>query len=199
MRDGRQRARVIDPDRYDVVPIGVTPKGRWVLGPSDPAQLAISDGRLPEVADEGGTVVLPSSPSSAEITVSEPGSVPRVLGEVDVVLPLLHGPYGEDGTLQGMLELAGVPYVGSGVLASAVGMDKHYMKLVLAAAGLPVCRHVRVDPGPWEPQRDRVAAEVAGLGCAGLRQARPGGIEHRHHEGRRSRWAGGGRPRRAPA
>ncbi len=156
--------RVIDPDRYDVVPIGVTPKGRWVLGPSDPAQLAISDGRLPEVADEGGTVVLPSSPSSAEITVSEPGSVPRVLGEVDVVLPLLHGPYGEDGTLQGMLELAGVPYVGSGVLASAVGMDKHYMKLVLAAAGLPVCRHVRVDPGPWEPQRDRVAAEVAGLG-----------------------------------
>jgi D-alanine-D-alanine ligase len=156
--------RVIDPDRYDVVPIGITPKGRWVLGPEDPARLAISDGRLPEVADDGGTVVLPSSAGTAEIVVSEPGAVPRTLGEVDVVLPLLHGPYGEDGTLQGLLELAGVPYVGSGVLASAIGMDKHYMKLVLAAHGLPVCRHVLVNAGAWEPQRERVAAESSTLG-----------------------------------
>jgi D-alanine-D-alanine ligase len=156
--------RVIDTKRYDVVPIGITAKGRWVLGPGDPARLAITDGRLPEVADDGGTVVLPSSAGAAEIVVSEPGAVPRTLGEVDVVLPLLHGPYGEDGTLQGLLELAGVPYVGSGVLASAVGMDKHYMKLVLAAHGLPVCRHVVVAPGAWEPQRQRVAAESAALG-----------------------------------
>ena len=156
--------QVIDHERYDVVPIGITPKGRWVLGPGDPGRLAITDGRLPEVADEGGTVVLPSTPGSAEIAVHEPGTLPHAIGEVDVVLPLLHGPYGEDGTLQGLLELAGVPYVGSGVLASAVGMDKHFMKLILTASGLPVCRHVLVDPGPWEPQRDRVAARVAGLG-----------------------------------
>jgi D-alanine-D-alanine ligase len=156
--------RVIDRERYDIVPIGITPKGRWVLGPGDPATLAITDGRLPEVADDGGTVLLPSSAGAAEIIVSEPGAVPRTLGEVDVVLPLLHGPYGEDGTLQGLLELASVPYVGSGVLASAVGMDKHYMKLVLAAHGLPVCRHAIVEPGAWEPQRDRVAAEASALG-----------------------------------
>jgi D-alanine-D-alanine ligase len=156
--------RVIDTERYDVVPIGITPKGRWVLGPGDPTRLAITDGRLPEVADDGGTVVLPSSAGAAEIVVSEPGAVPQTLGEVDVVLPLLHGPFGEDGTLQGLLELAGVPYVGSGVLASAVGMDKHYMKLLLAAHGLPMCRHVLVHPSAWEPQRNRVAAEVAALG-----------------------------------
>jgi D-alanine-D-alanine ligase len=156
--------RAIDPQRYDVVPIGITPKGRWVLAPADPDRLAITDGRLPEVADDGGTVVLPSSAGAAEIVVNEPGTAPRALGEVDVVLPLLHGPYGEDGTLQGLLELAGVPYVGSGVLASAVGMDKHFMKLVLAAHGLPVCRHVLVEPGAWAPQRERVTAETAALG-----------------------------------
>ncbi|MGH8774961.1 MAG: D-alanine--D-alanine ligase family protein [Jiangellaceae bacterium] len=156
--------QAIDRDRYDVVPVGITPKGRWVLGPAEPGLLAITEGRLPEVADEGGTLVLPTTPGAVELAVSEPGAVPRAIGEVDVVLPLLHGAHGEDGTLQGLLELAGVPYVGSGVLASAVGMDKHYMKLVLAASGLPVCRHVLVDPGPWEPQRERVEAEVAALG-----------------------------------
>jgi D-alanine-D-alanine ligase len=156
--------RVIDPQQYEAVPIGITPKGRWVLGARDPARLAITDGRLPEVADEGGTVVLPISAGAAEVIVSEPGTVPRTLGEVDVVLPLLHGPYGEDGTLQGLLELAGVPYVGSGVLASAIAMDKHYMKLMLAAHGLPVCRHVLVEPGPLEPQRERVTAQTADLG-----------------------------------
>ncbi|HEU0041105.1 MAG TPA: D-alanine--D-alanine ligase family protein, partial [Jiangellaceae bacterium] len=135
--------------------------GRWVLAGADREQLAITDGRLPKVADEGGTVVLPPG---AGLVVQSPGEVPRELGAVDVVFPLLHGPYGEDGTIQGLLELAGIRYVGSGVLASAVGMDKHVMKLLLAAAGLPVARHVLVQPGPWEPQRDRVAAEVAALG-----------------------------------
>jgi D-alanine-D-alanine ligase len=154
----------MDPDRYEVVPIGITMDGRWVLGPDDPGQLSITDGKLPEVADLGGTVVLPTNRGSAELSVHQPGNVPRTLGEVDVVLPLLHGPYGEDGTLQGLLELADVPYVGSGVLASAVGMDKHYMKVVLAAAGIPVCRHVLVTGAPWEAQRERVLAEVAELG-----------------------------------
>lgn len=156
--------RAIDPDRYEVVPVGITMDGRWVLGPDDPGRLAISDGKLPEVADVGGTVMLPATREGVELSVYEPGSVPRVLGAVDVVMPLLHGPYGEDGTLQGLLELASVPYVGSGVLASAMGMDKHYMKLVLKASGLPVCRHVLVPPRPWADVREQVAAGVDRLG-----------------------------------
>ncbi|HEX6338711.1 MAG TPA: D-alanine--D-alanine ligase family protein [Jiangellaceae bacterium] len=156
--------RAIDQDRYEVVPVGITMDGRWVLGPNDPSRLAITDGKLPEVADIGGTVMLPATPAGVELSVYEPGSVPQALGSVDVVMPLLHGPYGEDGTLQGLLELADVPYVGSGVLASAVGMDKHYMKLVLRASGLPVCRHVLVQPGSWDAQRARVESGVAELG-----------------------------------
>ncbi|HEX6195080.1 MAG TPA: D-alanine--D-alanine ligase family protein [Jiangellaceae bacterium] len=153
----------LDRDRYDVVPVGITLEGRWVLGPDDPEQLSITDGKLPEVADLGGTVVLPSE-RRGQLTVQESGDVPRQLGQVDVVVPLLHGPYGEDGTLQGLLEMAGVRYVGSGVLASAIGMDKHYMKIVLADAGIPVCQHALVAPGSWETQRDRVLAEVEKLG-----------------------------------
>lgn len=156
--------RVIDPARYEVIPVGITMDGRWVLGPDDPGRLAITDGKLPEVADVGGTVMLPTTPSGVELTVHEPGAVPHALGTVDVVLPLLHGPYGEDGTLQGLLEMAEVPYVGSGVLASAVGMDKHYMKVVLRASGLPVCDHVLVPRGPWHSVRDRVESAVAELG-----------------------------------
>ena len=156
--------RAIDPDRYDVVPVGITMDGRWVLGPDDRSRLAITDGKLPEVADIGGTVMLPATRDGVELSMYEPGRIPTALGPVDVVLPLLHGPYGEDGTLQGMLELADVPYVGSGVLASSIGMDKHYMKLVLRASGLPVCRHVLVPPGQWEAQRQRVEAEVSELG-----------------------------------
>ena len=86
----------------------------------------------------------PRAPGRRDLRVRAPGEVPRVLGEVDVVFPLLHGPYGEDGTLQGMLELADVRYVGAGVLASAVGMDKHFMKLVLAGEGLPIAPYTVV-------------------------------------------------------
>ncbi|NED97004.1 D-alanine--D-alanine ligase [Phytoactinopolyspora alkaliphila] len=159
----------MDPERYDVIPVGITRQGRWVLSDSKPDQLAIADGKLPEVADDGGTVILPLGDKEAgrpgsELVIQSPGDVPRELGAVDVVFPLLHGPYGEDGTIQGLLELAGVRYVGSGVLASAVGMDKHVMKVLLAGAGLPVAKHVLVEPGPWEPQRERVSRLVAELG-----------------------------------
>ena len=141
--------RVIDPERYDVVPIGIATDGRWVLEESDPERLAITDGRLPEVDGKRAAVVLAGDPTSRDLVVSEPGEVPHVLGEVDVVFPLLHGPYGEDGTIQGLLELAGVPYVGSGVLASAVAMDKAAMKLLLAAAGLSVGPYVVVTDREW--------------------------------------------------
>jgi len=155
--------RALDPERYDVVPVGVTREGRWVLESDDPHRFAICDGRLPEV-DPGGATVALRPPDEGGLVVHEPGSVPRALGQVDVVLPLLHGPWGEDGTLQGMLELAGVRYVGAGVLASAIGMDKEFMKVAFAAAGLPQLPYVVVRPRRWDIERDGVRRQVAALG-----------------------------------
>jgi D-alanine-D-alanine ligase len=157
--------RAIDRDAYDVVPIGITRSGRWVLAADDPARWELVGGKLPEVSEaEGPGVIVPLETGVAELTVLEPGEVPRALGAVDVVLPLLHGPFGEDGTLQGLLELADVRYVGSGVLASAVSMDKHYMKLVLDGAGLPIGPYVVVEPRRWERHRDDVREDVEELG-----------------------------------
>jgi D-alanine-D-alanine ligase len=154
----------LDRERYDVLPIGITRDGRWVLTADDPAALAVQDGRLPEVAASDTSVVLAADPTARDLVMYEPGSVPHVLGEVDVVLPLLHGPYGEDGTIQGLLELAGVPYVGAGVLSSAVAMDKHYMKLVLHGSGLPDIPHVVIRPREWDDDRSAVRESVSSLG-----------------------------------
>jgi D-alanine-D-alanine ligase len=109
--------------------------------------------------------VLSGDPTHRGLTVHEPGKVPQEFGEVDVVLPLLHGPYGEDGTIQGLLELAGVPYVGSGVFASAAAMDKGHMKALLVAAGLPVGAHAVVTPRQWaaDPTAVRNTAEALGF------------------------------------
>src|SRR4051812_9752136 len=96
----------IDRDRYEVIPVGIARDGRWVLASGD-QRLAIENGRLPEVSGDGAALALPFDPSARGLVALEPGAVPRALGEVDVVLPLLHGPYGEDGTIQGMLDLAG--------------------------------------------------------------------------------------------
>ncbi len=148
--------RAIDRDRYDVVPIGITREGRWVQVADDPTRLEITDGHLPEVPDSPSTVVLPLGAGSNEVTVTEPGAVPRVLSQVDVVFPLLHGPFGEDGTIQGLLELADIRYVGCGVLASAAMMDKHFMKLVFAAAGLPIGPYTVITDRDW--QSDSAAA-----------------------------------------
>ncbi|RSS55770.1 D-alanine--D-alanine ligase family protein [Streptomyces sp. WAC01280] len=144
----------IDRDKYDVLPIGITTDGRWALTADAPERMAIADRALPNVADlaesaEGG-VVLSVDPANREVVLTEPGAVPRALGEVDVVFPMLHGPYGEDGTLQGLLELSGVPYVGAGVLASAVGQDKEYMKRVFVSFGLPVGPYEVIRPREWE-------------------------------------------------
>jgi D-alanine-D-alanine ligase len=154
----------VDRDRYDVVPVGISREGRWVLAADEPDKLAIIGGRLPEVESSGSAVVLTGDPTHRGLTVHEPGAVPVELGEVDVVLPLLHGPYGEDGTLQGLLELAGVPYVGSGVFASAAAMDKGHMKALLQAAGLPVGRYAVVTPRDWDTDRAAVRETVAALG-----------------------------------
>lgn len=156
--------RALDRDRYDVVAVGITPTGRWVLAEDDPDRWAIRDGRLPQVEDTAAHVLLPQATDDREVQVLEAGSLPRTLGTVDVVFPLLHGPFGEDGTLQGLLELADVRYVGAGVLASAVGMDKHMMKLVLAGHGLPVGPFTVILPGEADRDPDGVAQRVAALG-----------------------------------
>jgi D-alanine-D-alanine ligase len=144
----------IDREKYDVLPIGITTDGRWALTADDPDRMAITDRTLPSVENiaesREGDVVLSVAPGNREVVYSEPGSVPKALGDVDVVFPMLHGPYGEDGTLQGLLELAGVPYVGAGVLASAVGQDKEYMKRVFTSFGLPVGPYLVIRPREWE-------------------------------------------------
>ena len=157
--------QAIDPDRYDVVPVGITQDGRWVLESADPERLAITSAdKLPEVDGSRAPVALAQQHSASELVVHEPSAVPQTLGEVDVVFPLLHGPWGEDGTLQGLLEMAGVRYVGSGVLASAVGMDKHYMKVVLQSHGLPVLPYTVITPNGWETDRAACVEAVTSLG-----------------------------------
>jgi D-alanine-D-alanine ligase len=161
--------RAIDRTKYEVLPIGITTDGRWALTADDPERMAIADRRLPSVdqltESAEGAVLLPVDPASREVVYTEPGAVPKVLGEVDVVFPVLHGPYGEDGTLQGLLELSGIPYVGAGVLASAVGMDKEYMKRVFISYGLPVGPYEVIRPREWD--RDPSAARKKIVDFAG--------------------------------
>jgi len=139
----------VDREAYDVVPVGITTTGRWVLESAEPSHLTLTASHVPEVDSTATGVVLSNDPERRELVMSEPGRPPEVLGAVDVVFPLLHGPWGEDGTIQGLLETGGIRYVGSGVLASAVGMDKQYMKMVLAAAGLPVTPFVVISSREW--------------------------------------------------
>jgi D-alanine-D-alanine ligase len=154
----------IDREKYDVLPIGITRDGQWVATSDDPTVWELRADRLAEVtAASGSEVVLSSSSDGPQLQRLEPGAVPAVLGQVDVVFPVLHGPFGEDGTVQGLLELADVRYVGSGVLASAVGMDKHYMKLVFTAHGLPVGPYVVVTARDWSRRREDVLTRVKGL------------------------------------
>ncbi len=157
--------RAIDREAYEVVPVGITPTGRWVLASDDPARWDLVDGALPAVGSaDGPGVLMPLEVGAGTLTVLEPGRSPATLDAVDVVFPLLHGPFGEDGTLQGMLELADVRYVGSGVFASAASMDKHFMKLLLEAEGIPVGPHLVVPARQWLRHRDAVYQDVEELG-----------------------------------
>jgi D-alanine-D-alanine ligase len=157
--------QAIDHQRYDVVPVGITRDGRWVLESNDPGRLAItSRDKLPEVDASGLPLTISNGHAGSEIVVHEPSAVPRTLGEVDAVFPLLHGPWGEDGTIQGLLEMAGVRYVGAGVLASAVGMDKHYMKMVLQAHGLPVLPYGVITRRDWDRDRAACSETIDSLG-----------------------------------
>ncbi|MFI5833124.1 D-alanine--D-alanine ligase family protein, partial [Micromonospora sp. NPDC051300] len=129
----------LDPDEFEVVPVGITRQGQWVLASGDPAQLAIADRKLPEItAGSGAELVLRADPAAGGLMVLDPAQGPVALADVDVVFPVLHGAYGEDGTIQGMLEMADIPYVGANVFASAAAMDKEFTKKLCAAEGIPV-------------------------------------------------------------
>ncbi|HEX4685754.1 MAG TPA: D-alanine--D-alanine ligase family protein [Nocardioides sp.] len=155
----------IDRSAYDVVPIGIAPDGRWVLESGDTDRLQIKGhGELPSVDGDRAAIALLREAGSTDLVVHEPSHPPQTLGEVDVVFPLLHGPWGEDGTIQGMFEMAGVRYVGAGVLASAVAMDKAYAKIVLRSAGLPVMPAITVSAREWYRDPDGIRHRVTDLG-----------------------------------
>lgn len=148
----------LDPQRFEVVPVGITKQGAWQLMSGPPA-LPSESGRMPEVtARDGAGVAIAGEGASRELVAAD-GS----RAAIDVVLPVLHGPMGEDGAIQGMFELADVPYVGAGVLGSAVGMDKAIQKVLFAAAGLPVGPWEVVREPEWDEDADGVAARVAAL------------------------------------
>jgi len=148
---------------FDVVPVGITTAGRWVLAPDDPIQLAITGDVFPAVSDTGAALVLAGDPTNRDLVIHAPGQVPDVLASVDVVFPLLHGPFGEDGTIQGLLELAGVPYVGSGVLASAAAMDKAAAKIMFAAAGLEQSPYIVITDREWTVDQPAALVRAAAL------------------------------------
>ncbi|MGA8988315.1 D-alanine--D-alanine ligase family protein [Aeromicrobium sp.] len=140
----REVIAAIDPERYDIRPVGITRDGQWVEETAEWPEIAA--GQLPEVRAD------------------RPAFRWEDLSEFDAVFPLLHGPWGEDGTIQGLFEMANVRYVGAGVLSSAVSMDKPFTKTVFSAAGLPQIPYVTVLPWQWSRERDRVEARIRALG-----------------------------------
>jgi D-alanine-D-alanine ligase len=153
----RSLVAALDPERCEVLLVGIDKDGRWHMLPELPGR---TSGELPAVTTESGHLVaLPRDPGDSAL-VADDGS----RKEIDVVFPLLHGPYGEDGTIQGMLELAGIPYVGAGVLGSALGMDKAVQKVLFEKVGLPVVPHEVVHEREWEEDRESVEARAQGLG-----------------------------------
>ena len=154
----------IDRDKYEVVPIGITRDGAFTLQPNDAALFALNPAAMPTVVDNGTRVLWPESAASRELTVTDASGQSTELGTIDVVFPILHGPFGEDGTVQGMLELLGLPYVGNGILASALGMDKHFAKTALEAVGVTVAPWVTVTPLQWAADGALWRGRAASLG-----------------------------------
>jgi D-alanine-D-alanine ligase len=153
----------LDPDEFEAVPVGISRAGEWVLTTGDPAELAIAGRTLPEITAGSGTaVVLSGDPSARGLVVLDPGESARALGDVDVVFPVLHGAYGEDGTIQGLLEMAGIPYVGANVFASAAAMDKEFTKKLAVAEGIPVGPYVVLRAGQSlsEAEKERLGLPV---------------------------------------
>jgi len=152
----------LDPDRYSIIPVGITREGAFVLEDNDPGKFVLNASSLPVVVDNGTRVLWPESAASRELTLVDAAGT-RSLGNVDLIFPILHGPFGEDGTIQGMLDLLGLPYVGSGVLASALGMDKHFAKTVFQQAGLPVAPWRTITADDWQQAPDLATAALETL------------------------------------
>ena len=138
--------RALDTDKFEAIPVGITKDGKWIVNGENPLGWSLDEG-LPTVEKTPG-----AKDGVLEVALGQDGFFAREddgtltpFGHVDAVFPVLHGPYGEDGTIQGLFEMMGVPYVGCGVLASAACMDKHYTKVLLAAAGIPVAPGITLD------------------------------------------------------
>ncbi len=166
--------KAIDTNKYEVVPIGITQEGRWVSAReaekllrgealSAAAGLRAGDPQSTTsaaVLAKGEAVIMPPTPESHGLVPLESAARDKAAIEVDVIFPVLHGTFGEDGTIQGLLELADLPYVGAGVLGSAAGMDKDVMKKLFVAAGLPIVRHLTVLRSRWETEPKKVVKEI---------------------------------------
>lgn len=152
--------KAIDKERFEVFGVGISKSGQWTQVPLEViADYRIIDGVAPEVAEPGQVAVWMVGPDGCEVATRDGGALVDIHG-VDVAFALLHGPFGEDGTIQGMFEMMGIRYVGSGVTASAVGMDKHFMKVAFQAAGLPVYPYVTASALRLERDREAVFAEI---------------------------------------
>jgi len=159
LASARSIMAALDPDKYEMVPLGITREGAWVLD-GDPMK-ALTDGRV-ETPGSAAILTDPSQRGLVAFRADQPGDLARAEGEapIDVVFPVLHGTYGEDGTIQGLLEMANVPYVGAGVLGSAVGMDKAVMKTLLRARGVPVLDWIAFTTKEWARRREQILVDV---------------------------------------
>jgi len=160
LRSARSVVEAIDRDVYDVCLIGIDRGGRWHLL-DEPTFLRVTDAVLPALNGAGGEIILPAAPRTG--TLIDPQRPAETVRRLDVVFPVLHGTFGEDGTVQGLLELADVPYVGAGVLGSAVGMDKDVQKRLLQAAGVPVVPFVTLTTAARRDPEVSAAAAALGL------------------------------------
>ncbi|KAA9395698.1 D-alanine--D-alanine ligase [Kocuria coralli] len=159
--------RAIDRDKWDVVPVGIARTGEWVLYGQEELEALLAEREITELPVGEQRASLPLGQRETELLVRQETARTTEVSRyrhVDVVLPLLHGPFGEDGTLQGLLELANVPYVGCGVTSSAIGMDKHFMKMAFESAGLEVGPYVVIRDRSWRTDKHAAMAEVAALG-----------------------------------
>jgi D-alanine-D-alanine ligase len=162
VRSARSVIEAADRERYEVVPIAITKEGRW-LSPAESAGLLpeATRGLLPEaVSGAGEALTIVGDPSRKGLLRLESDGGTNARQRLDVVFPVMHGTYGEDGTIQGLLEMAGIPYVGCGVLASSCGMDKVTMKALFRQAGLPICEHVWFLRSQWEREQSSVLERV---------------------------------------
>lgn len=164
--------KAMDTERFEPIPVGITKSGQWIVNGEDPRGWDLSGDALPEVkvTPQSRPVLLDVSRGCDGFLVG--GDTVESLGHIDAVLPVLHGPYGEDGTIQGLLEMMNVPYVGCGVLASAACMDKHYTKVLLNAAGIATAPGITLDARSFDASdgfASDAAAIMAEVEAAGLR------------------------------